>query len=897
MFATHADSALRSRTGTLILNAMGDQGIEMSVSNQTGIATTSPSANLSVNGNVYATGSISALDAYVTGSANINAAMNMDAAISFNDAGAATDYRIEGDTDPNLLYIDGSADSVGIGTSSPSQALHVVGNAVASGNVVATYLAPTSQLLILDGTASKHPIDYNPVPGYSFYLNSGNIYFAPNGTALFNLSSGNLFLENTDLRTDRWTDDEQATFIGASVAGNNNLDATGLRNTALGYWALHKQSTADDTVAIGAHVFASQSTLGRNVGVGAYTGSVVNAEYRTLVGYYVSGNNTNSTGDGQTAFGYAAQAKTSGHGANSSVAGSYSGYSDIDTQIAALGSHAAYNRIDGNMVAAGYETGYNVKDLSAATHIGSLAGRGTSLVSSSLSSTAIGYAAGYTSGGNLSTLIGANAGYTIGSTYQRVVAIGSESQYNNSGKSDVTSIGYGALYSQSSGDAENTAIGYLADYNNNNAAMTTIGFGSAWQAGGATSNSIFGANVLGASTTGGSSVFVGSDSARHTDTNNPAYMVAIGSRSAYHKSVLYNNGHSTGIGFEALKGVVSTNYANKNLCIGTQTGISLDTGDYNIALGYRAGDAISDGQYNSLFGVDQAALSPASGYYVNFGGVIHADTTNNKVSIGTTTFSSALAVQGDLAISGNLYISGSSLTFNSNVTLNDLSASADFRVEGDTNTHAFYIKGSSDNVGVGTSTPMAALDVAGNVSFKDSLYLSGNLMPNRHMTHDLGSTSKYFLNVYSQMYLTVSDRRHKENIGKLHVGKDEVMKLRPVSYRLHSEPRKSYGLIAQEVIDILPEVVRVASDKAETHSLNYDHLITLMVQAIQDQNKAQKIEWEEGLKRIENVKEDFRCRAKVFLATQKQEYSAKEDALKEIIKTKKRKLAILRRER
>jgi hypothetical protein len=43
----------------------------------------------------------------------------------FNDGGANVDFRVEGDTDANLLFVDASADNVGIGTSSPAEKLHV----------------------------------------------------------------------------------------------------------------------------------------------------------------------------------------------------------------------------------------------------------------------------------------------------------------------------------------------------------------------------------------------------------------------------------------------------------------------------------------------------------------------------------------------------------------------------------------------------------------------------------------------------------------------------------------------------------------------------------------------------------------------------------------------------
>ena len=58
---------------------------------------------------------------------NNNLRFNSTGAI-FNDAGASLDFRVEGDTDANLLFVDGSADRVGIGTNSPDYELDVAGD-------------------------------------------------------------------------------------------------------------------------------------------------------------------------------------------------------------------------------------------------------------------------------------------------------------------------------------------------------------------------------------------------------------------------------------------------------------------------------------------------------------------------------------------------------------------------------------------------------------------------------------------------------------------------------------------------------------------------------------------------------------------------------------------------
>lgn len=49
----------------------------------------------------------------------VEGATSLDGAVTINEAGANVDFRVEGDTDGNLLFCDASADSIGIRTNSP----------------------------------------------------------------------------------------------------------------------------------------------------------------------------------------------------------------------------------------------------------------------------------------------------------------------------------------------------------------------------------------------------------------------------------------------------------------------------------------------------------------------------------------------------------------------------------------------------------------------------------------------------------------------------------------------------------------------------------------------------------------------------------------------------------
>jgi hypothetical protein len=50
--------------------------------------------------------------------------------VIFNDNGGNFDFRVEGDTDQNLLFVDASTDDVGIGTPTPAAKLHVAGDSL-----------------------------------------------------------------------------------------------------------------------------------------------------------------------------------------------------------------------------------------------------------------------------------------------------------------------------------------------------------------------------------------------------------------------------------------------------------------------------------------------------------------------------------------------------------------------------------------------------------------------------------------------------------------------------------------------------------------------------------------------------------------------------------------------
>lgn len=95
--------------------------------------------------------------------------------LTYNDSGAAKTVRFEGDTDANLVYIDGTNDRFGIGTSSPQVKGHVAGafrtdGATVlneNGSAVDTRIESDndSNMIMVDGTNDRVGIGTAPASG------------------------------------------------------------------------------------------------------------------------------------------------------------------------------------------------------------------------------------------------------------------------------------------------------------------------------------------------------------------------------------------------------------------------------------------------------------------------------------------------------------------------------------------------------------------------------------------------------------------------------------------------------------------------------------------------------------------------------------------------------------
>ena len=199
---------------------------------------------------------------------------------------------------------------------------------------------------------------------------------------------------------------------------------------------------------------------------------------------------------------------------------------------------------------------------------------------------------------------------------------------------------------------------------------------------------------------------------------------------------------------------------------------------------------------------------------------------SGNVGIGTTGPNYKLQVAGTVSIlngASDTLLGGSALYFEggsgSSYTIlqQGVGRFTIWGYNGSSWAEKFTINNTSGNVGIGTPLPGYKLDVSGTI----------------RATGDV---------------IAYSDARVKENVETLDGALDKVMKMRGVSYNKIGEQEKKVGVIAQEILEILPEVV--SQDETGTYSVAYGNISAVLIEAIKELTNTVK----EQQKQIDELK-------------------------------------------
>jgi predicted amidohydrolase len=115
------------------------------------------------------------------------------------------------------------------------------------------------------------------------------------------------------------------------------------------------------------------------------------------------------------------------------------------------------------------------------------------------------------------------------------------------------------------------------------------------------------------------------------------------------------------------------------------------------------------------------------------------------------------------------------------------------------------------------------IDVVGNAKF------SGNV--------GIGTYADYELHVEGNVYATqdvsaFSDARFKENVEPIDRALEKVCSIGGYTYNKIGDPRRNAGVLAQEVMTVLPEVVHGSEDT--NYSVSYGNMVSLLIEAIKE---------------------------------------------------------------
>ena len=341
------------------------------------------------------------------------------------------------------------------------------------------------------------------------------------------------------------------------------------------------------------------------------------------------------------------------------------------------------------------------------------------------------------------------------------------------------------------------------------------GLGAGTSNSGGGSNSFFGANAGESNTDGYYNSYFGADAGRANQTGTLNAIFG------------FYAGHS--------------NTSSNNSFFGAQAGDSNGTGSSNSFFGYGAGGSNNGGANNTIIGagadvgLSNLTNATAIGYsaYVTqsnslvLGSIngVHGAIADTNVGIGTTAPTARLNV-----VTSSTNAADNTATFRApnigpNLSHIHYGTNGDWYIRSAATAGKVVLQDTGGNVGIGAPTPLDKLHVNGEVRV-------ANCVRNSAATQIAGTCP--------------SDLRFKRDITPFPNLLDQVVKLQPVNFywrsgefpQQHFGTSQSYGLIAQEVEAVLPDLV--STDQQGYKAVNYSKLPLLLLQAFREQHELSK---------------------------------------------------------
>lgn len=313
----------------------------------------------------------------------------------------------------------------------------------------------------------------------------------------------------------------------------------------------------------------------------------------------------------------------------------------------------------------------------------------------------------------------------------------------------------------------------------------------------------------------------------------------------------------------------ATTDLNGNTAAGAGALASNTTGTYNTAGGADALQNNTVGSENTATGVNalQDNITGEQNTAVGWDAMSHNTSGNNNMAIGAGALQFNTAGAGNTAtgsdaldnntIGSNNMASGSSALSNNTLGSNNTAIGA-FALEVNTtgnnniaigqaaalhvlagnnnNIHIGSVGDATDNGTIRIGTLAAPQGVAG-AGTQTSFFVAGV----RGITPGNSDFVPVVIDSNGQLGTVSSSRRFKEDIENMNAASDDLMRLRPVTFRYKkpfsngSKPLQ-YGLIAEEVADVYPDLVTRSADGL-IETVKYQVLDSMLLNELQKEHR------------------------------------------------------------
>jgi trimeric autotransporter adhesin len=372
-----------------------------------------------------------------------------------------------------------------------------------------------------------------------------------------------------------------------------------------------------------------------------------------------------------------------------------------------------------------------------------------------------------------------------------------------------SAFGDSALFNTTSGDA-NTALGYNAMFSNlDGSGNTGNGTFTLFHNTHGDSNTALGNSALFSNQTGNNNTAMGAN-ALH-DNVAGSFNIAVG-QGALAGNTASNN---VAVGYQALN---ANSAGTNNVATGFWALLNNDTGDYNTASGFEA-------LFHNVNGATNTATGPGA-LFSNIDGFGNTATGANFVLYNNThgtgnTAAGSYSLANNIDASYNTGDGWATLFSNQHGWANTaLGVNAGYNITG------------ANNIAIG-------VNVGGFAGVSDTTWI-------RNIWNRPGGTQAVYVNADGRLGFFTSSRRFKDEIKPMDKASEAIYALKPVSFRYKAEiePTRplSFGLIAEEVAKISPDLVQRGSD-GQVNTVRYDAVNAMLLnEFLKEHKKVQELE-------------------------------------------------------